>query len=114
MSEMVIPMPDTSTNTNDDENSRAYTLASLLMFDFLTEAQKTSQEYHDPLEDFNSYASGEIDTDSFKGQYVAIWKKQVAGNGRTALEAELLAKARFGSDAKPAVVYVAEDENAIL
>lgn len=110
-----IPVLNTPVPITEDENSKGYTLAGLALFAFLTNAQMLPlQEYYDPIEDFNWFTSGKIEIESFRGQYIAIWKKQIVGNGRTALEAELLAKARFGNDCRPAVVYIPEDENTIL
>jgi Family of unknown function (DUF5678) len=56
-------------------------------------------------EDFDWFTSGHLDTDSFKGQYIAIWKKQIVGTGKTPLEAETLAKAYYGDDCRPTVIY---------
>jgi hypothetical protein len=61
-------------------------------------------------DDYNWYASGELDTESFKGQHIAIWRKQVVGKGETPVEAERIAKAYYGNHCRPAVVYIPKDE----
>lgn len=61
-------------------------------------------------EDYDWFVSGELNTDSYKGQHIAIWKKQIVGSGETPLEAERIAKAYYGRDCKPAVVYIPKDE----
>jgi len=71
-------------------------------------------EQYDSAEDFKWFTSGKVDTRSFKGKYIAIWKKQIVGSGKTAIEVERLAKAYYGSKCKPAIVYIPEDENSIL
>lgn len=76
--------------------------------------KQQEQEQYDVKEDFDWFASGQVNTDSYKGQYIAIWRKMIVGNGSTAIEAERIAKFHYGEDCRPAIVYVAEDEEAIL
>lgn len=68
------------------------------------------QQEYDIQEDFDWFTSGQVETDSFKGQHIAIWKKQIIGSGETPLEAERIAKAYYGNDCRPAVVYIPKDE----
>jgi hypothetical protein len=70
------------------------------------------QGEYDPREDFNWYASGQVETTSFKGQHIAIWKKQIVGSGDTRLEAERIAKYYCGDDCRPVVVYILNDEES--
>jgi hypothetical protein len=69
---------------------------------------------YDIEDDFKWFTSGELDTSSFKGKYIAIWKKQVVASGDDATEVENIAKWYCGKESRPAVVYIPEDENAIL
>ena len=71
-------------------------------------------EPYDIAEDFKWFTSGELDTSSFKGKYIAIWKKQVVASGDNAIEAETLAKAYCGEDCRPAVVFIPETEDTVL
>ena len=65
---------------------------------------------YDTKEDFDWFTSGQVETESFKGLYIAIWKKQIVGSGETPLEAERIAKAYHGDDCRPAVVYISNDD----
>ena len=65
---------------------------------------------YDTREDFDWFTSGRVETNSFKGQHIAIWKKQIAGSGETPLEAERIAKAYHGYDCRPAIVYIPKDD----
>jgi hypothetical protein len=65
---------------------------------------------YDTREDFDWFVSGKLDTDSFKGQHIAIWRRQIVGSGDTSVEAERIAKAYRGDDCRPAIVYVPRDE----
>lgn len=65
---------------------------------------------YDTREDFDWFTSGRVETNSFRGQHIAIWKKQIVGSGETPLEAERIAKARHGYDCRPAIVYIPKDE----
>lgn len=65
---------------------------------------------YDTKEDFDWFTSGKVETDSFKGKHIALWKKQIVGSGDTPLEAERIAKANNGTDCRPAVVYIPKDE----
>jgi hypothetical protein len=69
---------------------------------------------YDIKEDFDWFTSGQVETDSYKGKYIAIWRKQIVGDGATALEAERIARAHYGKDCRPAVVYVPENNDSIL
>jgi hypothetical protein len=75
---------------------------------------ESSVEPYDISEDFKWFTSGELDTSSFKGRYIAIWKKQVVASGNDALEVENIAKAYYGEGCRPAIVYISEDDNSIL
>lgn len=89
--------------------------SALMMMGMLAETRVLVRtEPNNINEDYEWYASGQLDTSSFKGQYIAIWRKQVVGSGETPLEAERLAKARFGEECTPALVYVPEDSDSIL
>lgn len=65
-------------------------------------------------EDFDWFASGQVETKDFRGKFIAIWRKQVVASGDTAVEAERVAMAYFGEDIRPAVVYIPKDPLAIL
>ena len=69
---------------------------------------------YDTKEDFDWYTSGQVDTKSFIGKYIAIWRKQIVGQAETALEVERIAKAYYGPDCRPAIIYVPKNEDAIL
>lgn len=100
-----------------DENTRAYKdTVELLEILYLTQVKDVQQikEHYDPEEDFEWFTSGKVDTKSFRGKYIAIWKKQIVGSGDTALEVERLAKAYYGEDCRPAIVYVPVEEDSIL
>ncbi len=71
-------------------------------------------ELYDPKEDYNWFISGEVDVSSYRGKYIAIWKKQIVANGDTAIEVERLAKFYHGENSKPAIVYVPKKEDTIL
>ena len=69
---------------------------------------------YDTKEDFDWYVSGQVNTDSFRGKYIAIWRKQIIGEGETATEVERIAKAYYGDECRPAIIYIPEDSDAIL
>ena len=71
-------------------------------------------EQYDIREDFKWFTSGELDTSSFKGKYIAIWKRQVVASGDDATEVENVAKGYCGQDSRPAIVFIPETEEAIL
>lgn len=102
----------------EEKNVKEYNDMTNGLLEILSKAQTVENidfdEQYDPVEDFKWFTSGDVDTRSFKGQYIAIWKKQIVGSGKTALEVERLAKAYYGSKCKPAIVYIPEDENSIL
>jgi len=102
----------------EEQNVKEYNDMTISILELLSKAQTIDDsnniEYYDPIEDFKWYTSGNVDTSSFKGKYVAIWKKQIVGSGDTAMEVERLAKAYCGSTCKPAIIYIPEDETSIL
>jgi hypothetical protein len=65
-------------------------------------------------EDFRWFTSGELDTRDYKGQFIAVWRKQIVGYGESPSEAELMARANFGQNCRPATVYIPENEDVIL
>ncbi len=87
---------------------------SIIMELLSTKKNADSTQQYDINEDFKWYTSGKIDTEKFKDQYIAIWKKQIVANAKTAIDAKKLAKIVCGEDSRPAIVYVPKDENAIL
>jgi Family of unknown function (DUF5678) len=91
-----------------------HTDSGLILLGFLAQTKKLVSvmncQPYDTKEDFDCFTSGQLETDSFKGQHIAIWKKQVVGSGETPLEAERIAKAYYGDDCRPAVVYIPKDE----
>jgi hypothetical protein len=90
-------------------------MIALLSLFRMTISQKVSiGENYDINEDFAWYTSGEANTDPFKGQYIAIWKKKIVANAKTAIEVERIAKSLCGENSRPAIVYVPEDKDAIL
>jgi Family of unknown function (DUF5678) len=88
--------------------------SALIVLGFVTESRIPVITNYDIEEDFEWYCSGQLNTNSFKGKYIAIWRKQIVGSGETATETERLAKAYFGENCRPAIVYVPEDDSAIL
>jgi hypothetical protein len=87
--------------------------SSLAVLGILDETQRLVPvilEPYDIKQDFDWFASGQVETDSFKGQHIAIWRKQVVGSGETAVEAERIAKAYYGNECSPAIVYIPKDE----
>ena len=94
-----------------------YVDSSLMMLGMLAETKillPVISEQHDIDEDFNWFASGQVEIESYRGKYIAIWRKQIVGSGDTAVEAERIARAYFGKDCRPAIVYVPEDDDAML
>jgi hypothetical protein len=73
-----------------------------------------NEQQHDINEDFRWFTSGEVDTHDYKGQFIAISRKQIVGYGESPLEAELMAKAIFGENCRPATAYIPENEDVIL
>ncbi len=118
-------IPNKGIDTPPNDTLRDYLTTSLALFDALSKVQvldtrmlipresPTFALQYDPAQDFKWFASGEVDTSSYKGQYIAIWMKRIVGSGATAVEAERVAKAHY-EDSRPAVVYIPEDEDAIL
>ncbi len=102
----------------EEPNVKEYNDMTTSILELLSKAQTLDDnnisEQYDPIEDFKWYTSGNVDTSSFKGKYIAIWKKQIVGSGNTAIEVERLAKAYCGSQCKPAIIYIPEDETSIL
>jgi hypothetical protein len=74
----------------------------------------SKEEEYDPREDFEWFTSGEANTEPFRKQYVAIWRRNIVANADTALEAERIAKILYGDNCRPAITYIPEDEMAIL
>jgi len=72
--------------------------------------RKEEHAEYNPKEDFEWFTSAQIDTTNFEGQYVAIWKKRIAGNGATPLEAERVAKFHYGEQSRPTIVFVSPDD----
>ena len=102
----------------EEKNVKEYTDMTNSILELLSKAQTIDDSYvneqHDPIEDFKWFTSGKVDTRSFKGKYIAIWKKQIVGSGNTAIEVERLAKSNCGPQCKPAIIYIPEDETSIL
>jgi hypothetical protein len=69
---------------------------------------------NDSKDDFEWFASGELDSSAFRGKYIAIWRREVVGSGDSAIEAERLARANRGQDCKPLTVFVPQEEETIL
>lgn len=69
---------------------------------------------YDIKEDYEWFTSGQVEIDSYKGKYIAIWRKQIVGDGETAVEAERIARAHYGNECRPAIVYISENEDSIL
>jgi hypothetical protein len=72
--------------------------------------REQEQEQYDIKEDFDWFSSGQVNTDVYKGQYIAIWKKRIVGNGNTPLETERIAKFHCGENCRPAIVYIQKDD----
>lgn len=91
-----------------------YVAASLVVLGMLVPSRAVSSAIlykpYDTREDFDWFTSGQVETHSFKGQHIAIWKKQIVGSGETPLEAERIAKAYHGYDCRPAIVYIPKDD----
>ncbi len=100
-------------NIMDYQKSMLDLITNLHRVQILVQMNNLQEEY-DPEEDFKWFTSGEVDTISFKGKYIAIWKKQIVGSGESAVEVERLAKAYCGENCTPAIVYIPEKEDAIL
>jgi len=122
MSDSEIPEQQQSIIESDIDlsykNDILYREMTMSIYELLSNAQKIEainlNDQYDPSEDYKWFTSGQLDTSSFKGQYIAIWKKQVIGTGSTAEEVERLAKGLFSEDCKPAIIYIPKDEEAIL
>jgi hypothetical protein len=88
------------------------------LFELLSKAQEVDtidlNELHDPREDYNWFVSGQVDVSSYRGKYIAIWKKQIVANGDTAVEVERVARYYHGENCKPAIVFVPNKEDVIL
>ena len=107
--------PDIPSNEYAAQHDQTNLVTTILtMHDILTRAQTLKRmELYDPADDFRWFASGSLDTSSFKGQYIGIWKKQVVASGTDAMEVENIVKGRYGDEARPAVVYIPKDEEEV-
>ena len=71
--------------------------------------QSYGSGYDDEDEDFKWFTSGQANLSNFKGQYVAIWKKQIV-SASSSVEAERIAKDTWGENISPLVTYIPKDE----
>jgi hypothetical protein len=108
---------DTAPETTDPQLLQAIGHADsalvLLGLNILATVKTPVITNYDIKEDFEWFASGQLNVKDYKGKYIAVWRKQIVGSGATAVEAERIAQYNF-PDCRPAIVYVPEDENAIL
>lgn len=100
-------------NIEDYQAMELDLIARLHLAQIIAQINEVQEEYN-PAEDFKWFTSGEVDTSSFKGQYIAIWKKQIVGHAESAVEVERLAKAYCGENCTPAIVYIPEKEDVIF
>jgi hypothetical protein len=63
--------------------------------------------------DLDWFASGEADTERFKGMYIAIRNKEILGWGASSQEAYKMAKSKR-PELDPAVTYVPETEDSLF
>jgi hypothetical protein len=88
-------------------------IMEVIMSSFYPKNHGPTQEY-DIKEDFNWFTSGKAETQQYKGQYIAIWKKKIVANGSSAVEVKKLATQFYGESIRCAIVYVPDDENEFL
>lgn len=113
--ELPPPVPSAEVPFAVDKNATDFVATALFAHDLLSRAQALAvPDLYDPVEDFEWFNSGKLDVSSFRGKYIAIWKKEVVASGNDATEVENITKALKGEECRPAIVFIPENEAAIL